>query len=328
MPEILYKPMIYIRLHTTNPYCNLAVEEYLLRHSDEDVFMLWQNEPSVILGKNQNAYAEVNLAYARERGIHVVRRITGGGAVYHDAGNLNYTFITGNDKAAILDYAYFAAPILSALSKLGLDCRLSGRNDLECNGRKFSGNAQAQVGERILHHGTLLFDANTAEMSAVLRRDEEKLAHKGVRSHASRVVNLRELLDDNFTVEDFISHIEREVLAETGATRVDAPVGAEIDALYARNASEEWIFSDRRYLTEYEVSKKKKFPFGVVCVSLRVVRNEITEALISGDFFGQKPIEELEELLRGRRVDEPLGIDPSPYISGMTEEELASLLRS
>lgn len=328
MPEILYMPMIYIRLHTTDPYRNLAIEEYLLRHSDEDIFMLWQNEPSVILGKNQNAYAEVNLTYARERGIHVVRRITGGGAVYHDAGNLNYTFITKKSKADVLDYAYFAAPILSALGKLGLSCQLSGRNDLECEGRKFSGNAQAVVGERILHHGTLLFDANTAEMGAVLHRDEEKLAYRGIHSHESRVVNLRSLLGDGFSVEDFISHIEREVLAETGAVRADAPACAKIDALCARNASEEWIFSDRRYLTEYAVSKKKKFPFGVVCVSLRLVRNEIAEALISGDFFGQKPVEELEALLRGRRVDEPLSIDPSPYIGGMTEEELASLVRS
>ncbi len=327
MPEILYMPMIYIRLHTTDPYYNLAVEEFLLRHSDEDVFMLWQNEPSVIIGKNQNAYAEVNLAYAKERGIHIVRRLTGGGAVYHDAGNLNYTFITGKDKAEILDYAYFAAPILSALRKLGLACQLSGRNDLECGGRKFSGNAQAAVGDRILHHGTLLFDASTAEMGAVLKKDTEKLAHKGVRSHASRVINLRELLGEGVCVEDFISHIEREVLTETGAKRVSLPDDAVIESLRARNASEDWIFSERRYLTEYGFTRRQKYPFGIVSASLRLAREVIEEALISGDFFGQKPIEELESLLVGRRVDQPLGIDPSPYIAGMTEEELASLLR-
>ena len=327
MPEILYMPMIYIRLHSTDPYHNLAVEEYLLRHSDEDVFMLWQNAPSVIVGKNQNAYAELNLSYAREHGIRVVRRITGGGAVYHDAGNLNYTFITGKDEAKILDYAYFAAPILSALRKLGLDCRLSGRNDLECGGRKFSGNAQAVIGERILHHGTLLFDTDVNEMSAVLKQDEEKLAHKGVRSHRSRVLNLRELLPPDIGMEDFISHIERAVLSETGAEACEPPENAAVEALRARNASEEWIYSDRRYLTTYEVTRRQKFPFGIVSLSLRLAREVIESVMISGDFFGEKPVEELEAALVGRQIGEPLGIDPAPYIRGMTEQELASLLR-
>ena len=327
MPEIVYMPMKYIRLTTTDPYKNLAVEEYLFRHSEEDIFMLWQNAPSVILGKNQNAYAEVELAYARERGIHVVRRITGGGAVYHDAGNLNYTFITGKSKAGVLDYAYFAAPILSALRALGLTCQLSGRNDLECEGRKFSGNAQAVVGDRILHHGTLLFDADVNEMGAVLKKDEEKLAHKGVRSHRSRVLNLRELLPPDIGMEDFISHVEQAVLSETGAEACEPPENATVEALRARNASEEWIYSDRRYLTSYEVTRRKKFPFGVVGVSLQMNRDSIEKILISGDFFGQKPIEELEALLVGKSVGSSLGVDPAPYIHGMTEGELASLLR-
>lgn len=327
MPEILYMSMKYIRLHTTDPYYNLAVEEYLLRHSDEDIFMLWQNEPSVILGKNQNAYAEVNLAYAKERGIHVVRRISGGGAVYHDAGNLNYTFITSRERAAVLDYAYFTAPILRALGALGLVCELSGRNDLECEGRKFSGNAQAYAEDRVLHHGTLLFDANVGVMGEVLKKDEEKLAHKGVKSHRSRVVNLRKLLPKEIGMGDFIRHIESEVVSAMGAEICPAPENEIIDALRARNASEEWIYSEHRYLTTYEVVRRQKYLFGIVGVSLRLVKDVIEEIVVSGDFFGQKPVEELEALLVGRRVDQPLGIDPTPYIAGMTEEELAALLR-
>lgn len=327
MPEILYMPMIYIRLHTTDPYLNLAIEEYLLRHSNEDVFMLWQNEPSVVMGKNQNAYAEINLAYAKEHGIHVVRRITGGGAVFHDAGNLNYTFITGKGKAEILDYAYFSAPILSALGKLGLSCELSGRNDLECEGRKFSGNAQAYTENRVLHHGTLLFDANVSVMGEVLKKDEEKLAHKGVKSHRSRVVNLHELLGDTIGMEDFIRHIEREVVAQMGATVRHPPENEIIDALRARNASEEWIYSEQRYLTDYEVKRRQKYPFGIVGISLKMQKDTIKAIVISGDFFGQKPIEELENALTGKSVLSPLLIDPSPYIHGMTEEELVALLR-
>ncbi|MBO5754545.1 MAG: lipoate--protein ligase family protein, partial [Clostridia bacterium] len=134
--------MKYLRLYSTDPYYNLAVEEYLLRHTDDDIFMLWQNEKTVVIGKNQNAYAEVNLDYAEKNGIRVARRLSGGGAVYHDMGNVNYTFITSCERATALDYAYFTRPILAALASLGVKGTLSGRNDLECEGKKFSGNAQ------------------------------------------------------------------------------------------------------------------------------------------------------------------------------------------
>ena len=134
-----------MRLYLTgsrNPYYNLACEEYLLYHSDEDIFMLWQNEPTVVLGKNQNIYAEVDPDYAEKHGIHVIRRITGGGAVYHDGGNVNYTFITSRERAQVLDFAYFTEPIRAALEHWGLKAELSGRNDLLVDGLKFSGNAQ------------------------------------------------------------------------------------------------------------------------------------------------------------------------------------------
>ena len=200
--------MKYIRLTTTDPYYNLAVEEYLFRTADDDVFMLWQNGPSVISGKNQNVYAEVDLGYAATHGINVCRRITGGGSVYHDLGNINYTFICPSGDRAALDFEHFTLPIRRALGELGISCKLGGRNDIECEGGKISGNAQHIEGGRILHHGTLLFDTDFDVMSSVLKVDKEKLAYRAIKSCRARVVNLSCLLKKKIPTESFLLQIE------------------------------------------------------------------------------------------------------------------------
>lgn len=317
--------MKYLRLHTKDPYYNLAVEEYLLRYTKDDIFMLWQNEKTVVIGKNQNAYAEVNLDYAKSEGIRISRRISGGGAVYHDMGNINYTFITSSDKATALDYAYFTRPIIEALAALGVKAELSGRNDLECEGKKFSGNAQYTGDGRILHHGTLLFNTDADVMSRVLRVDKEKLAYRAVKSHKARVGNLAPLLG-GITAEEFIERIEAYVLKATDADRIPVPENGEIDALRMRNVSEEWILSDRRYLTSYTVQRRRKYPFGIVCVDMTLSGDKIEDIVVSGDFFGTQPISELENALRGQSLDALLDVDPAPFIAGMTWEELLALL--
>ena len=254
--------MKYIRLDTTNPYYNLATEEYLFHHADDDVFMLWQNEPSVIIGKNQNAYAEVDLDYTEKNGINLCRRITGGGAVYHDLGNINYTFISTHGDAKALDFEYFTRPIRHALSALGVECQVGSRNDIECEGGKFSGNAQHCENGRILHHGTLLFESDFGVMERVLKVDKEKLAYRAVKSCRSRVVNLSGLIKEEITVSDFISRIEESVCSQLGAKAVTAPKNEIIESIYQRNISDEWKFSDKRFLTSYSVERKKKYPFG------------------------------------------------------------------
>ena len=318
--------MKYIRLESTNPYYNLAVEEYLLNNCEDDIFMLWQNAHTVVIGRNQNAYAEVNLDYAGDNGIFVSRRITGGGAVYHDLGNINYTFITSEKKAKALDYAYFTQPIIDALSSLGLKCTLSGRNDLECEGKKFSGNAQYSSNGRILHHGTLLFDVDLGVLSSVLKVDKEKLEYKAVKSHKSRVVNLSSLLDAKLSVNDFIEHIEKYVLENLGAQKVDIDKNAEIVRLYERNSSDEWIYSNKRYLTDYTVHKRKKYPFGIVNVEIKLVKDIIEDIVISGDFFGIGDINELEDELVGKSREKLKDFDVSYYIDKMTSEEFSELI--
>ena len=277
--------MKYIRLYTTNPYYNLAVEEYLFRHADDDVFMLWQNAPSVIAGKNQNIYAEVDLDYAKENGINVCRRITGGGAVYHDLGNINYTFISTRGDTRALDFEFFTRPIRNALGRLGVECQVGSRNDIECEGGKFSGNAQHYESGRILHHGTLLFNTDFNVMEAVLKVDKEKLAYRAVKSCRSRVVNLIGLIKKEISLDGFLSQIEASVCTDLGAISEKAPENEEINAIYKRNQTHEWLFSDKRFLTNYAVERKNKYPFGLVKVQLELERGLISRITFSGDFF-------------------------------------------
>ena len=318
--------MKYIRLNSTDPYYNLALEEYLLNNSDDDIFMLWQNSPVVVIGRNQNAYAEVNLEYAKENNISVCRRITGGGAVYHDLGNLNYTFITSESKAKALDYAYFTQPIIDALASLGLECSLSGRNDLECEGKKFSGNAQYSSNGRILHHGTLLFNADVTVLSSVLKVDKEKLEYKAVKSHKSRVVNLLSLLNEKISINEFIEHIEKYVLENLCAEKIDIENNDEITRLYEKNQGDDWIYSNKRYLVDYTLHKRKKYSFGIVNLEIKLAKDIIEDIVISGDFFGLGDVKELENQLKGKSRKEIQNIDVSLYIDKMTIEEFSELM--
>lgn len=315
--------MKYVRLSSKDPYYNLAVEEYLLKNTKEEVFMLWQNDPTVVIGKNQNAYAEVDLAYAEAHGIRVSRRLSGGGAVYHDAGNINYTFLTSATEEK--NFAFFARPIIAAFADLGVTLIQTGRNDLECEGKKVSGTARCTAGDRILHHGTLLFDVDMDTMTAVLHPDAEKYRHRAIASHSGRVGALSRYLP-NMSVSTLMDHIEAFVLKATEGETWEVPACDKISALAARNASPEWILSDKRYLTEYSTSRKKKYPFGLVRADLDLLGDTVERIRISGDFFALAPIEELESALVGYRPGAPLPINPEDYIAGFAANMLISLL--
>ncbi len=317
--------MKYIRLTSTDPYENLATEEFLFSQSEEDFLILWQNENTVVIGKNQNAYAEVDLAYAKEAGIRIARRITGGGAVFHDAGNINFSLITKDTHA--LDYAYFASPITEVLGSLGLRAEVDGRNDILANGKKISGNAQTTKNGRTLHHGTLLYDTDTERMARVLRIDREKLAYHAVRSHKSRVGNIRALLGTSLSPSEFTDLLETRLIAALGAERTSLPDDPQIAALAARNRSPAWILADRRYLTDYTVTRRQKFPAGVIEISLLLSRDRIEKATISGDFFERAPAVELEAALSGLTAAEAAAVDPAPYIDRLTADEWRELLK-
>jgi len=312
------------RNHHTDPYFNLASEEYLLFHENEPCFMLWQNERSVILGRNQNAYAEIDRTFTEANHIHVVRRLTGGGAVFHDIGNVNYTFIVPEEKEYVLNFQHFATPILHALRTIGVEATLSGRNDLLVDGKKISGNAQCVMNGKILHHGTLLFSTDLEAMQGALRVDPNKIASKGIKSVRSRVANLSSYLP-SLTVTDFMHHLAKAMDGEI-INFSDSDM-ANIAALATgKYRTWEWNFGTSK---EFGTSVKGRFEGGSVSLSYTATAGILREVQICGDFFAIGDIPQLEaELIGCRILREELRErinGSSVRLRGITGEELSSL---
>ena len=314
---------------STDPYFNLAAEQYLMDTEPGEAFMLWRNEKAVILGRNQNAYAEINRPVAEERGIAVVRRLTGGGAVFHDLGNLNFTFIVPREACPELDFVRFIRPVAEVLRRLGVPAEISGRNDLTADGRKISGNAQCVWGGKVMHHGTLLFSADLSDMADVLRVDPEKMRSKGIASVRSRVGNLREYLP-GMDVTDLARVLEESfaVLYGTGGAASFSPEQtAGIEKLKREKyASWEWNWGAS---PAFGKTVKKRFPYGGAELSFDSEHGVLTSVRLRGDFFGTAPVDELEERLVGCRLlrDEliPRLSDVGRYIHGASPEEIAEM---
>lgn len=322
--------MKFLILNTTNPHINLAIEEYLFLNADDDIFMLWQNEPTVVIGKNQNAFLELNMQYIKDSQIHIARRITGGGAVYHDLGNVNYTFISkkkGNDG---IDFEHFTKPILEALSTLGLSASLSGRNDILIDGKKISGNAQHSSSGKVLHHGTLLFDSDLSVLTNALKVDEEKFKAKAIKSVRSRVTNIKEQLGD-INVSDFINLIASFLIKKYNPETISPPSYQQISTLVNKYTSFEWIFPEGNYLSQYTVLKKKRYPFGTVDISLEMKNDTVKKIKIYGDFFGVRDIGELEAELENitlEVLEEKLSkITIGDFIFGMTSRDFLTQIK-
>ena len=324
--------MLLISHDYTDPAWNLALDEYLLTHFTEEVLSLWRNGPSVIVGRNQNALEEIDQDFVRARGIAVVRRLTGGGAVFHDLGNVNYTLVQPYQEGDFNNYAKFTRPIVDFLAELGVRAELSGRNDLLVEGRKCSGNAQAVRGGRILHHGTLLFSADLSQLAGALRPRDIKIQSKGVKSVSSRVTNLAGHLPEPMRVEAFLDRLRTWFLARPGVRpyQLTAEDRAAVDALRAaKYGAWAWNFGAS---PRYTWARAAKYPFGLVDVRLRVEGGVIQEAVLYGDYFGRRDSGELAAALAGlphRReaVGEPLRALPlGDYIAGMEPEELLDLL--
>ncbi len=317
-----------------DPAYNLAMEEVMLcGGSTEDVAMLWRNSPAVIIGRNQNAIAEIDLDFVKANGVAVIRRMTGGGAVFHDLGNINFTFIEKCDDAAFNNYDRFTLPVRDYLRSIGAECELSGRNDLTLDGMKISGNAQTVKNGRILHHGTLLFDADLSWLSGALRVRDIKVESRGIKSHRSRVTNIGAHLANRLSpvgfLDGMLDYFEKNM---PDAYRMD--VTPDEDAAAKKLVAEkygrwEWNFGES---PRFDMHNAVKYDFGVVEASVSVEDGIIAAIRINGDFFGKKEVAELEEALLGARHERESvknaleGLNLGEYISGMTADELAALI--
>ena len=324
-------PMYLLYNDSTDPAFNLALEEYALTQLNEDIIMLWRNAPAVIIGQNQNAIAEMDLDYIRENNIKVIRRQSGGGAVFHDLGNINFTVIHALGKDDFNNYAKFTAPICEFLNTLGVKAYLHGRNDLLIDGLKFSGNAQAVRGGRIMHHGTLLFNADVTALAKSLRPNPAKIQSKGIASVKSRITNIAAHLPKEITVEEFLLKLydffgKQEGIEEYCMTNADRAATNElVDKKYG---TWEWNIGNS---PPYQYNKSEYFPFGSVEVSINAKNALIDDIAVRGDFFGVNDIAELEAKLCGiphekKEIELALkDINLADYISGIEPEQFLKL---
>ena len=322
--------MICIYNKETNPYFNLAAEEYVMKNFADELFMLWRNGPSVIIGKFQNALAEINTEFVSSRNISVVRRMTGGGAVFHDLGNLNFTFVKNGQTT---DFKGFTQPILSALRSLGVPACFQGRNDLTINGMKISGNAECVTGGKTLHHGTLLFSAQMDYLAEALKVNPLKFQDKAVKSVRKRVANIADYLSEPMSVTDFAEYIMKFV----GELYPDSKqyVFNEHDYASIRKLQKEKYETwDWNYGTspDYTFSKTLRTNGGLVEAQLNLVKSHIETISFWGDFFAQKDIGELENLLKGaphRREDIVAllqNVEVGEYMLNVTSDDILNLL--
>ncbi len=298
--------MIEIINNSHDPYFNLALEEYAVKNwSDgQSYFILWQNQPAVIIGRNQNTIEEINQVYIEEQGIRVVRRMSGGGAVYHDLGNLNFTIVV-NENNNFANFEKFTRPVIAALRRIGIEAENNGRNDISIEGRKFSGNAQYKYKDRLLHHGTILFDSNLEHMAAALNPGEQKISSKGIKSVRSRVTNISEHLPAPVRVEEFKQILTEEVLQGEKDNHTYNLSDTELQAVkYLRDnkyASWAWNYGSS---PAYNIKKTGTFAWGNIDIRLDVKRGLISGCRIYGDYFSAGDIAELEKALIGQEYRE------------------------
>jgi len=319
----------------TNPRLNLALEEYVLRNftSQSDYLLFYINEPSIIIGRSQNTLEEINHDYVEKNNIHVVRRISGGGAVYHDFGNLNFSFITNHDIKSLNNFKKFTEPVINSLSKIGVEAELKGRNDILVNEKKISGTAQFSTGKRMVSHGTLLFDTNLGEVANALQVKMSKIVSKGHKSVRSRVANISEFIDRPLKIEDFRALLLSGLYEEREPFETYHLTPDEWKAVYSLKEEkyDSWDWNYGRS-PKFNIQRSKRFNAGEIDVRMFVEKGYLTELKIFGDFFGKEPLEYIEKLLVGVKYDKKNiskklnGIKIIEYFGDIPKSEFIELL--
>ena len=286
--------------HHTDPYFNLAAEEYVLKNFTEDCFMLWRNAPSVIVGRHQNTLAEINPDYVKQNKIKIVRRLSGGGAVFHDLGNINFTFVENVRNNQPINFQKYTQPIIAVLRSLNIDARFEGRNDLVIGGKKFSGNAEHVFCGRVLHHGTLLYASELADLSGALNVNSTKFTDKAVKSVRSRVTNISSHLKEPLEPETFRTMLLDYMIDNYPDCRLYSYTDADIAAISTlrdeKYTTWEWNFGQS---PDYNMVNNLRTGGGLLEVHLDVQNGIINHVRIFGDFFHIGDMTELEQSLAG-----------------------------
>lgn len=319
-----------------DPRINLAIEEYLIKSvaPKEEILLFYINKPSIIIGRNQNTIQEINVDYVQAHDIIVVRRLSGGGAVYHDLGNLNFSFIAPNSPGNFHNFRKFTQPVIKALMRMGVPAELSGRNDILVDGKKISGNAQYVSGPRMVSHGTLLWNTDLSVVGEALCVKQAKIESKGIKSVRSRVANITEYLPEN--PPDIMTF--RQMI---------------IDGVHSENPLEEYVLSEADWENIHQISRDRyqtwewnfgkspafgiqreiRYGGGTVEAWLDVTRGGIVNQVkFYGDFFGQRDVSELELLLAGSRYEPTAlherlaGVEVNNYFANLTTSGLLDLL--
>lgn len=319
----------------TDPRINLAIEEYALKNLDinETYLLFYINEPSIIIGKNQNTIEEINTEYVETNGIKVVRRLSGGGAVYHDLGNLNFSFITKDDGESFHNFRKFTEPVIEALRKLGVNAELSGRNDIEVEGRKISGNAQFSTKGRMFSHGTLLFNSEMEHVASALKVKKDKIESKGIKSVRSRVANISEFLTEKISIEEFRSILLQYIFGSEGEISEYVLTEEDWEKIHQlskeRYQNWEWNYGKS---PKFNLQHSHRFPVGSIDVRLEVNKGIIENCKIYGDFFGVGDVSDIEAKLQGIRYEKGeietalASIDTKHYFGNVSKEEFIDLI--
>ncbi|MCW8869665.1 MAG: lipoate--protein ligase [Proteobacteria bacterium] len=325
--------MLCIHHHSTDPYFNLAVDEYIFKHIDEDCFMLWRNDNAIIVGKHQNTLSEINVDYVQDKGIKVVRRMSGGGAVYHDLGNLNFTFTKTYQEAGQVDFHLYTQPILDVLKELGVNAEFQGRNDLVIDGRKFSGNAEYILKNKVLHHGTILFSSHMPDISGALKVNPLKFKDKAVKSVPKRVTNVMDHLSEPISLEDFTQRVMNHIVNTHEDCRPYSLTETDIKAI-EKIRDEKYRQWDWNYghSPDYNFQQGVRSQGGTLEMHLDVHKGVITKCRIFGDFFTTDDISHIEEALIGLRHDKAIIKDRlddfsiDRYFHNMTREDIIAAM--
>jgi len=319
----------------TDPTINLAIEEYALKNLDinETYLLFYINAPSIIIGKNQNTIEEINTEYVEKNNIKVVRRLSGGGAVYHDLGNLNFSFITKDDGESFHNFKKFTEPVIRSLKKLGVNAELSGRNDIVVEGRKISGNAQFSTRGRMFSHGTLMLNSEIENVVSALKVKKEKIESKGIKSIRSRVANISEFLDRDITMDEFKNLLLQYIFEDEKEIPVYELTDKDWEEIHQLSAERyknwDWNYGKS---PKFNLQHSHRFPIGSIDVRLEVNKGMIENCKIYGDFFGVGDVNEIEERLIGIKyekseIEKALeGINIQYYFGNITLEDFVQLV--